>query len=116
MITLVPNNTERVDLSVFSPDTQAHATAVAGVTLIVRVAASSTATGALHASLNYTATAYASLAVAPPHYYVDILGVDIAAAVTAGAAVYDTAYVLQVIEGTTVTAYTNVYVRRTRKL
>jgi len=115
MIELVPNNTKRIDLSVWSPNANAQATAVSGITIIVRVAASPTATAAI-GSMNYTATAYASLLTSAPHYYADILGADVDSAISGGQAQYDTQYAIQVIEGTVVTAYLDAIIRRTRRL
>jgi hypothetical protein len=57
MLELVPNNTKRVEFTVFTPNAAGTNTPAAGLTVTVRVALAATSTSHV-GSMSYTATEY----------------------------------------------------------
>lgn len=116
MVELVPNNTTRLELAVTVPQ-RGTATPATNLSLTVRVAAAATATAALNVALSYEASEYLDDAQQPTGTYsADVLGTDIADALTNSDADYDTPYVLQVLEGTSLMASAACIFRRWRGL
>ena len=108
---LVPNNTSRAEFRITEPNAAGAPTAVTGLSLTIRVAASSGATAAI-GSLSYSATEYTGEGAGT--YYADLPGAQIDTDLN-NATYLDQEVYIQAVSGTVIRGYRRARVRLTRE-
>lgn len=108
---LVPNNTSRAEFRITEPDAAGAPTAVTGLSLTIRVTATSGATAAI-GSLSYSATEYTGDGEGT--YYADLPGAQIATDLD-NATYMDQEVYIQAVSGTVIRGYRRARVRPTRE-